>query len=143
MLRSPRGLSLLALICVTLTLALLFLFPRSGAEAGPAPPVAEREALAAILDDGHLQVRQLASGLEGLTAGPARRELNERIREAKEETRLRLLETKLDFARERGDLESVQSIEAVIFRIENPRPPAATPAAAPAAKPAHTKGGAR
>jgi hypothetical protein len=104
-------------------------------------PTAEESVLLEILENGRREVRALARQAAGLPDGPARRQLMRQASAIKLQTRLDVLKTRAQFARERGDLQTARDCEAAVEMLLHPRPRAATVSAAK--KPVGKEGGPR
>jgi hypothetical protein len=107
------------------------------------PLSAEEKALRAIEEEGRQQVLELTKGLEGMPDGPARRALEKKAVQLKQDNYIRLLRAKIDFARARGDFAAVQQGEAIVNAILNPHPPVASSVARPAPEGSVVKEGAQ
>ncbi len=96
--------------------------------AAPRPPLtAEEKALSAVEDEGRAQVDALVKSMAGLPDGPALRALERKVEEIKQASRIRFLEVKVQFARQRGDLAAAREAEQMIHLILNPPKPAVAP----------------
>lgn len=85
-----------------------------------APRTPEELALADVRTATQERVKELVASMEGLQDGPALRALQLKVVEVKREGDLQFLRTKAQFARQRGDLATAQTIEARILAITNP-----------------------
>lgn len=85
-----------------------------------APRTAEEQALADVREATATRVKELMASMEGQPDGPALRALQLKVVELKRDGDLQFLRTKLQFARQRGDLAAVQGLEARILTITNP-----------------------
>jgi hypothetical protein len=89
----------------------------------PRPPLsAEEKALVAIEEEGRQQVLELMKSIEAMPDGLARRAMLKKAVQLKQDNYLKLLRTKVDFARTRGDFAAVRQGEAIITAILTPRP---------------------
>ncbi|MGH7727043.1 MAG: hypothetical protein ACREOU_16595 [Candidatus Eiseniibacteriota bacterium] len=98
----------------------------------------EEEALLAIRDEAQARIRELAQRYTA-TLDPAERfDLLQRASEIKKQADVRFLETKISFARSRGDLRSVNELGMMLERLIHP--PARTTPVEPQSQ---VKGGAK
>ena len=85
------------------------------------PLTAEEKAVFQIREETRTQVDELVRRMVGLTDGPASRALQGKIEELKQRCRIQVLRTKVDFARQRGDLRAVREVEDLIDQMLHPR----------------------
>jgi hypothetical protein len=104
--------------------------PAEGRSAGGVierlPMTKEGASIFKIREDTRLQVEDLVKRMAGLPDGPALRALQGKVQELKQDCRLRVLRTKADFARQRGDLRAAGEVDNLIEQILHPRPAPST-----------------
>lgn len=102
------------------------------------PLTPEERALLSIREDAHARVAELARRTSA-TADPASRyELQRQAQEIKRQAEIRFVETKISFARTRGDLAAAHELELALDRMLHP-----TARNVPAEPGSPVKGGAR
>jgi hypothetical protein len=92
----------------------------------------EEKALLAIQEEGRQQVLELMRAIDGMPDGPARVAMEKKVLQVKQDNWVKLMRTKVGFARARGDFKSAQEGEMVIENILHPRPIPSAAVARPA-----------